>query len=78
MGDDQGCVANGNLLQLTLDGAFCGRVERGGGFVEYQNGWVFEQGPGNGNTLFFATGKLQSSFPDAGFVLEGQGFYEIV
>ena len=43
-------------------------VERGGGFVEEENGRVLEQGPGDGEALLLSAGKETALIADQGLV----------
>lgn len=54
------------------------RVEAGSGFVEDQDGGVFEEGAGEGEALGLSAGEAGSVFADDGFVFFGQRFNEVM
>ena len=72
MGNDEGAPSAGNFIQVRLYIAFCCTVQRRGGFVKEEHCRVFEYGAGNCDTLFFATGELQTSLTDTGLIARGQ------
>ena len=51
MGDDEGGAALTQGVERLLDFAFGVGVQRGGGFIENQDGRVLEQGAGDGDAL---------------------------
>jgi hypothetical protein len=53
-------------LQLGLDGALVGRVQRRGGLVEDQDRRVLQQGAGNGHALLFAARELEAALAHHG------------
>ncbi len=66
------------LLQLGLDGAFVGRVQRRGGFVEDQDRRVLQQRARDRHALLLAAGQLQAALADHGVVALGRGRDEVV
>ena len=48
MGNGDDGFASGEFFQGGLDHAFAFRVEGGGGFVQEENGGVFQEGAGDG------------------------------
>ena len=77
VGDDQAGAAFGDFEQLCLDGFFGFGVERGGGFVEDQDGRVFKQGAGDGDALFFAAGEFEPALADDAVPALRQAFDEM-
>ncbi len=53
-------------------------VKRGSGFIENQNGGVFEEGAGEGEALGLSAGEARAAFADDGFVFFGQRFDEVM
>ncbi len=47
MSDDDGRPSNSNLFQGSLDEGFGLVIDGGGGFVQDEDGRVFEDGPGD-------------------------------
>lgn len=78
MGDDDGCSINHDSVQCILHDALRLGVERACRFVEQKNLGVLQNGSGNGNPLFLASGQLNSSFSYRGVVAAGQGGDEVV
>src|SRR5659263_500632 len=76
MGDDDG----GPLLHQALQGIknqyFRGGVQVRGGFVQDENGSVFEKGPGDSEQLSLPPGELYAAFADFGFKPPGEVFNE--
>ena len=60
MGNGNGRVALGSLVERGLDYLLRGRVERGRGLVEEQHLGIPEQRAGDGNLLLLATGELRA------------------
>ena len=54
------------------------RIERRCGFVEDEDGRVFEKGAGEGEALGLSTGEAGAAFPDDGFVFLWQRFDEVL
>ena len=78
MGNDQGAPPAGDFIQVRLYIGFCCAVQGRGGLVKEKYCRVLEYGPGNCDTLFFATGELQTSLTDTGLVAGGQLHNKIV
>lgn len=57
---------------------FTFRVNLTHGFIKNQNGWIAQNGPGNGNTLALATGKPDAGLPYAGVIAFRKGTYEFI
>ena len=74
---ERGLVAR-RTLQLALDGALVGGVERRSGFVEDDDWRVFKQGAGDGHALLLAARKLEPPLADHGVVALGRGGDEVV
>ena len=53
-------------------------VEAGGGFVEDEDGRVFEEGSGEGETLCLSAAETGSAFADDGLVFGGERFDEVM
>lgn len=53
-------------------------VERGSGFVEDEDGRVFEKGAGKGEALGLSAGEAGAAFTDDGFIFFGQRFDEVM
>ena len=54
------------FIECGLHQAFGFGVERAGGFVQNQDGHVFQQGAGDGDTLALTAGKFETVFADFG------------
>ena len=70
----------GALLQEAVEGLLdeflCGVVDAGGGFVEEEDGGIFQQCAGDGDALFFADAEAHAAFADFGVELLGEFFDE--
>ncbi len=62
--DDQRGAAFHQMFQGNLHGTFGLGVERAGGFVEQQDGGVFQQCPGDHDTLLLAAGQTGAVFAE--------------
>src|SRR3546814_5402204 len=65
--DKRGAMAR-NLIQFELNGALGARIERAGGLIENQDGWILEQCSGDGDALLFAAGQFQAAFAHLGLI----------
>ena len=78
VGDDD----NGFVLHQRVDGLLHGDfafgVERGGGFIQDDDGRVFQQGAGDADALFFAAGEFAADVAHAGLVAFGHRHDEVV
>src|SRR5579875_2652825 len=72
MGDDEDGAALHEGGERLLDEALGFGIEVGGGFVEDEDGRVFEQGAGDGNALALAAAELEAAFADDGPIAGGQ------
>eukprot|EP00903_Cladosiphon_okamuranus_P003719 g3717.t1 len=73
VGDDEGGAVCAEEVECLLDEFFGGVVEGGGGFVEQEDGWIPEEGPCDGDALFFSSGKADAAFSGGGFETFGEG-----
>lgn len=78
VGDDEGGSSPGYRIELALDGLFCAGVQGGCGFIEDEDGGVFEECPGNGDSLFFSSGEFEAPFSNPAFVTFRQGGDEFI
>lgn len=62
--DGDGRTATNGTVEGFLDELFGIGVEGGGGFVEKEEGRVADEGAGNGDSLFLATGELATFVTD--------------
>ena len=77
MGDgDGGVVATEEGGEGGIDKGFRLGVEGGGGFVEDQDVRVFDEGPGNGDSLLLAPGELGTTGANGG--VEAVGLEKLV
>ena len=76
--DDQGGAVARDLFEFALDDFLGARIQCAGGLVEYENRRILEQSTCDRDSLFFASGKLQAAFADAGVVTLRQAHDEIV
>ena len=74
-GDGGEAVGNGDhglalheAVQALLDGGFHLGVQRAGGFVQQQDGRVFEHDAGNGHALALAARELHAALAHMGFI----------
>ena len=70
--------ASGEGREGFLDEVLVLWVDARCGFVEDDDGRVFEYRPGNGDALFFATAEGGAAFTDDGVIAVGQSHDEIV
>ncbi len=52
--DDEGGAAGEEALERLLDEELGVRVDAGGGFIEDEDGRIFQESAGDGDALFFA------------------------
>lgn len=63
VGDDEDGAMLDEPGQGLLDGVFVDRVERGGGFVEQQDGCALGDGAGDGDPLSFPPDRVRPPSP---------------
>ena len=68
VGDDEGGAASGEAGEGALDGRLGFVVDRGGGFVEHQDGGILEDGAGDRQALALSAGELLAAFTHHGVV----------
>jgi len=78
MGDHEAGAAMEQRLQGGLDELLGDGVEVAGGLVEDQDAGVFEDHPGDRDSLLFTAGQPVAAFADHGVVSVGQGADELV
>lgn len=78
VGDGKDGLAGREFIQGGLDHAFAFRVEGGGGFVQEQDGGVFQEGAGDGEALLLSAGEFAAFVAYDGLVAFGLGKDEIV
>ena len=78
MGDGDDGAALGQLGDGVLDEMLVLGVNAGGCLVQNDNGRIFKDCPGNGNTLLFPAGKGTAALADYGVVAVRQCHNEIV
>ena len=78
VGDDEDGAAGHQIVERTLHEHFGFGVELRGGFVEDENGRVFEQGAGDGEALALAAGEALTAVADESLVSLGHLHDEIV
>ena len=78
MRDHKDGAPGNQILQGHLYQRFALGVERGSGFVEDQDGRVFQNGARNRDTLPFTTAQAQAAFADHRVIALGQGHDEFV
>lgn len=72
VGDGDDGFAFHQIKKGVLDELFGLAVQRAGGFIEYQDGCVFQDGPRDGDTLTLSAGKLYAAFTDQRVIAIGQ------
>ncbi len=77
VGDDEDGAVLHEVFEGGLDLALGDGVDGGGGFVEDDHGWVFEEDAGDGEALFFALGEADAFFADVGFEAVGEVLDEV-
>ena len=68
MGDDDACTPFHQLIQSILDGILRDGIQCGSGFIQNQNGRIFQDDPGYRNALFLTAGKLQPTVTDLSII----------
>src|SRR6185437_9481913 len=68
VGDDYAGAVFHHLIDSVLYEAFAFGVERGGGFVEDEDGGIFQEGACDGQALTFAATELAAAVTDVGLV----------
>lgn len=66
VGNDEAGSFFQQAIQGFLDKAFGGVVHAGGGFVEDEDGGIFQKGAGDGETLLFTNAETYAAFADFG------------
>ena len=66
VGNDQGGAALRQGIKGTLDLGFCHTVQCGSGFVQDENGRVFQEDTGNGDPLLLSAGEKRAPFAHIG------------
>ena len=72
MGDDDGRFVLHKFVQSILNQIFRNGIQRAGGFVEYEYGWIFQDGTGDGEPLFLTAGETCAVFTDHGVIAIGE------
>jgi len=65
--DERGAAAH-QVAQAFLNERLRFGIKAGGGFVEYQDARIGQDGAGDGNALLLSAGKLHAAFADDGAV----------
>jgi len=76
VGNDKAGAVFHELVESLLDESFGLGVDGGGGFVEEEDGWIFEEGAGYRKALFFSAGELDAALADIGVEAFGEFFDE--
>ena len=76
MGDDDAGASLHEFGEGLLDGLLAFGVEGGGGFVENEDGRVFEHGAGYAEALALSAAEGDAAVADGGLVAEREGFDE--
>ena len=66
MGNDEGGASLGQGIKCPLDLGFRDGVQSGGGFIQDEDGGIFQEDPGNGNSLLLTAGQEGSPFAHIG------------
>ena len=77
VGDHHRRSSNHQALESILNQRLRTRIERGSGFVEYENRRVFEEHPCDGEPLALTPREAVTTFTDHRRELLGQGFDEL-
>src|SRR5438105_4591357 len=72
MSDKEGRSTMHQPVDGTHDRRLGSDIDVAGGFIEEQDGGVFQKGPGDGNALALSTGKTHASLTDYGLIPLGQ------
>ena len=78
MGDGDGGAALHQFASGFFEQGFGFGIEAGGGFVEDEDGGVFEEGARKGYALGLSAGETGSAFTDDGFIFFGKRFDKFV
>jgi hypothetical protein len=78
VGDADDGAVFGEVVDGFLDFGFGLGIERGGGFVEDEDGGVADEGAGDGDALALAAGEALAAFAERGVVALRQGLDEVV
>ncbi len=78
VGDDDGGAALHQAFQGLLDEQLGLGIDRGGGFIQDQDGSVLEHGAGDGEALLLPAGELDAALADEGVVALRQVVDELV
>ena len=73
MGDHERGAVLHQAVQGQLHEAFALGIERTGGFIQNENGRVFQDGPGNGHPLALAAGELHAALAHQGLIALREG-----
>jgi len=72
VGDNEGGPALHEAVEGLLNEGFVLGVHAGQGLIEYEDGCVFQEGPGDGNALTLPTRKSDCPLSDVGVVAMGE------
>jgi hypothetical protein len=61
MGDDDGRAILRDPIESELDDLFAFRINRAGGFIEYDDLWFLYYTPCNSDALFLTSGKFYTA-----------------
>jgi hypothetical protein len=64
MGYDEAGAVFHEAVEGFLDESLGGCIHAGCGFVEDEDGWIFEEGAGDGKALFLADAEFNSALPE--------------
>ena len=78
MGDDNRGAPLHQLVQATLNFAFCLGVQRRSGLVQDEQGSIFQNCARNSDALLLATRELQPALTNSGVVAVGEAANEVV
>ena len=78
MGDGDGRAVFGQLGQALLDPALALVVERARGFIQNQDGRVFEEHARDRDALFLSAGQARAALPDKGVIAVRQALDKVM
>ena len=77
VGDDDGGAVGTKFRQRGLNEMLGFHIDSGGGFIEEQDGSVFEEGAGEGETLALAAAQEDAALTDFGIETFGNAADEV-
>ena len=77
MGNDKDGALGDQIVEGLLDLALSDGIDASRGFIENNKGWVFQEHPSDGESLFFSLAEADAFFADVRIELFGKRANEV-